>query len=136
MDIITKTNQPIDHQHLLDQQSITRTCRQIRHETLSIFYGCNGFVIKDEYWPLKDGVRTPFLKALLDWLNSIRPYVPFIPTLILWSTVKIGELKTAQLPHELIAALTDLDYNFKIDALHGWVDRVLTDDEIASRGYP
>lgn len=117
------------------QPSITRTCHQIRHETLSTFYGYNAFVIKDEYWPLKDGVRRPFPKALLDWLNSIKRYVPLIPTLVLWSTIKTGELKTAQLPHELIAALTDLDYNFQPDALDGWVDRILTDDEIASGEY-
>jgi hypothetical protein len=49
--------------------------------------------------------------------------------------VKSRELKTAQLPHELIATLTVLDYNFKPDALHVWVDGVLTDDEIASREY-
>jgi hypothetical protein len=48
------------------QPNITRTSHQIRHETLRIFYGCNGFVIKDEYWPSKDGIKTPFPKALLN----------------------------------------------------------------------
>lgn len=49
--------------------------------------------------------------------------------------MKSGELKTAQLPHELIATSTVLDYNFRADALHAWLDRVLADDEIASREY-
>ena len=95
------------------QPNITRTCHQIRHESLSIFYGRNGFMIKDEYWPSSDGIETPFPKALLDWLDSIKRYVPLIPRLVLWSTVKTGGLRCAQSTHELVAALTDLDYHFK-----------------------
>jgi hypothetical protein len=46
------------------QPDITKVCRQIRDETLPIFYGVNRVLILDQCYHAYDGVKTPFLNIL------------------------------------------------------------------------
>ena len=91
---------------------MTQICKQIRAETLSIWFGVNKFWVKDMYMPQRHGVKTPFPKVLIDWLNSISPHVS------LFSHVEIDCWPTGpQSAHEIIAALTDYGFAFRAGAL-------------------
>ena len=90
------------------QPNITRTCHQIRDETLPIFYGANAFYVVDNYWPGKDGTGfcDPFPKKLTTWFNRIKPHLPLVKAMELYGREGKKE-GCAQLSHELVAAITD-----------------------------
>jgi hypothetical protein len=102
--------QPIQ---FLRQPAITKVCHQIRDETLPIFYSVNRFLILDQYYYAHDGVKTPFLNILWDWLNRIRPHISLMRHL----DIECHPAYCAQRAHEIITALTDHGFEFKAGGL-------------------
>ena len=94
------------------QPSIAMTCKQIRRETLAMFYGANSFVIIDDYWYLQDGINTPFPAALLNCFSQLKAYLPLMTSV----EIKCGR-PNAQRAHEVVYMLTDLDLGFREGAL-------------------
>lgn len=84
------------------QPSITSVCRQIRAETLPIFYGSNRFLLFDRILFWKHG-KDPFPKVLTTWFAMIRQH------LSLMSDVGIRSLNDSD-THETVALLTDADF--------------------------
>lgn len=95
------------------QPSITQVNRQIRAETLPIFYGANRFEILDWYGPRISGIKTTFLTLLLRWLRAIEAHIPLFKEL----TIDGAPGFMAQRPDEIVAALMDLGLPFKEGAL-------------------
>ena len=106
---------PGDNIPLPSQPRITNVCRQIREETLPIFYGANGFVIEDWFWYEDEGVQTPFPKILLAWLNPIRHHLHLMKSMAIFC-----EMDCVKRDHEMIAMLTDQDLAFKEGVLKGY----------------
>ena len=109
---IHDTSRLDDHIPFPRPPKITRVCRQIREETLPIFYGANGFDIEDWYWWEEEGVQTPFPKSLLRWLTSIRHYLHLMTSVSI-----LCELDCVQRAHEIVTMLTDQDLPFKVGVL-------------------
>ena len=100
------------------QPNVTRTCRQIRAETLPIFYGANQFLIAHEDHPHYQLRHSPFPKALFDRLNRIKPHLSLITSM----QVEVPYCGCAQRAHKIVAALTD-EFAFNEGALSVWTDR-------------
>lgn len=104
------------------QPPITRVCRQIRNETLPIFYGANDFVFLDSYCgdytralarENKVQVETPFPAVLMRGLGRIRGHLHLVRKLKIKSTREY----CAQTAHESVAMLMDLGLPFEERAL-------------------
>ena len=100
------------------QPNVMRTCRQIRAETLPIFYGANQFRITDLYEFYYGGLRSPFPQVLLDWLYCIKPHISLITNM----QIEIRRRFSGQSAHEIVAALTD-EFAFNAGALNVCTDR-------------
>jgi hypothetical protein len=109
---IHNTSRLGDHIPFPSQPRITRVCRQIREETLPVFYGANGFIIEDWYWWEDEGIQTPFPKILLGWLNSIRHHLHLMTRVAI-----LCEIDCVQREHEIVAMLTDQDLAFEDEVL-------------------
>lgn len=92
------------------QPNITRVNKQIRSETLSIFYGANTFVFLGSNYP-SNRLHVPWPKVLWMWLRSFKMHVP------LMRRVEIQTTSRQQKVHELVAALMDSEFNFVPTAL-------------------
>ena len=112
------------------QPSITKVCRQIRGETLPIFYGINGFIAIDLYSRSRNGITKPFPAVLLDWLSRIKHHLPLMSHLEM-SCYRDSEQKA----DESITMLTDHKLAFKegvLEPVNWWArsreDRFFTHD--------
>ena len=105
---IHDTSRLEDHIPFPRPPRITRVCRQIREETLPIFFGANDFVVEDWHWWKDDGVQTSFPKILLRWLTSIRHHLHLMTSVSI-----LCEYDCVQREHEIVAMLTDQDLPFK-----------------------
>lgn len=90
------------------QPSISKVCRQIRQETLPIFYGANGFLLVDDYLTRIDGNHTPFPTVILGWLDNISQHLSLMEEL----SIECG-FGCGQRAHEIIAVLTDRYHSLK-----------------------
>ncbi|KAK3696189.1 hypothetical protein LTR37_018091 [Vermiconidia calcicola] len=77
-------------QSMFSQPAISKTCRQIRQETLAMFYGANEFNIIEIYPKQCDDLRKPLLSFLAQWLTVIEQHVPLMNRLIIDT---FGDLK-------------------------------------------
>lgn len=96
------------------QPPITRVCRQIRNDTIPIFYGANDFVFMDSYWwghwnSRHVRVETPFPAVLMRCLGKIRRHLHLIRKLKITATLGYS----AQTAHDTVAILMDLDLPFE-----------------------
>ena len=66
------------------QPSISRTCRQIRSETLPIFYGANSFNLCDIGIEFANGIEGS-LKDVFKWLDVVKHHVPLMKNVIVTS---------------------------------------------------
>ena len=57
---------------------ITHTCRIIRRETLSIFYGANPFLLMDVYFILEDDMHKSFVDVVVEMFETIEPHLPLV----------------------------------------------------------
>ena len=98
--------------HFPRQPNITKICRQMREETLPIFYGVNRFVVMDLYEYQSDGLQPTFPTILWEALNNVKSHIS------LMKHVEIQcRMSSAQMAHEIIAALTDHGFDFKVGVL-------------------
>ena len=98
----------------LTQPAITKTCRQVRNETIPIFYGSNAIVLHDFYWPKMDGVWTPFPEVLRRLFRRIQLHVPLITCVVIDC-----DPGSAQAAHEVVSFLTD-HFEFGAGVVKAW----------------
>lgn len=90
------------------QPNLAQVCRQLRAETLPVFYGSTGFLVFDLYTYRWTGLHGPFVAVLVDWLKRIKPYLDLMTQFEI-----VCAEESAVRADEIREMLADLDLGFK-----------------------